>query len=146
MGAALLNYKREKRKENIYFSWLNASRLKLDERVPGSFMLKIIAAIFDFYKSGRLGIEGNLYQWMGGGGNDRRKEMRECGPFPFWLCKIYLIPPLGLCSIRMSAPSPFSLAVNFYSPQVPKYQDQLYSNKLAYHQHYEKLVSSNGMN
>ena len=148
MGAALLNYKREKRKENIYFSWLNASRLTLDERVPGSFMLKIIAAIFDFYRSGRLGIERNLYQWMGegGGGNDRRKGMGECGPFPFWLCKIYLIPPLGLCSIRMSAPSPFSLAVNFYSPQVPKYQDQLYSNKLAYHQHYEKLVFSNGMN
>ena len=51
---------------------MNASRLKLDERVPGSFMIKIIAAIFDFYRSGRLGIEGK-----GGGGNDRRKEMRK---------------------------------------------------------------------
>ena len=37
---------------------MNASRLKLDEGVPGSFMIKIIAAIFDFYRSGRLGIEG----------------------------------------------------------------------------------------
>ena len=142
MGAALLNYKREKRKENIYFSWLNASRLKLDERVPGSFMLKIIAAIFDFYKSGRLGIEGNLYQWMGGA-TIEGKRWESVGLSPSGCVKFTSYPHLGSVVFEWAPPPPSHWLSIFI---VPKYQDQLYSNKLAYHQHYEKLVSSNGMN
>ena len=47
-------------------------------QVLSIIFVEIIAAIFDFYSSGRLGIKQNLYQ----GGEHQSKEGEEDEPFP----------------------------------------------------------------
>lgn len=42
--------------------------------MPSVFLVKIIAAIFDFYRGRRLGRERNLYQGGRGGGGQTSKE------------------------------------------------------------------------